>query len=147
MVKILQMVPMMAYIPSMVTIPRTVTILKKRLPHCPFYPCLAPFLANFAPYGPNWPRLTLFGPVYSHLAPLAQCRPVWPYFAPFGSIVPCLAQFAPFVLIVLPCRINLYERKGLEGTPEDYLLEKDGRLKKGLRTMSTIQVRNVKKVQ
>ena len=32
-----------------------------------------------------------------------------------------------------PERINLYERKGLGGTPKDHLLGIDGRLKKGLR--------------
>ena len=32
-----------------------------------------------------------------------------------------------------PERINLYERKGLGGTPKDYLLDIDGRLKEGLR--------------
>ena len=32
-----------------------------------------------------------------------------------------------------PERINLYERKGLGGTPKDYLLGIDGRLKEGLR--------------
>ena len=31
-------------------------------------------------------------------------------------------------------RINPYERKGQGGTPKDYLLGIDGRLKKGLRT-------------
>ena len=32
-----------------------------------------------------------------------------------------------------PERINLYERKGLGGTPKDHLLGIDGRLKEGLR--------------
>ena len=32
-----------------------------------------------------------------------------------------------------PERINLYERKGLCGTPKDYFLGIDGRLKEGLR--------------
>ena len=37
-------------------------------------------------------------------------------------------------------RINLYERKGLGGTPKNYLLRIDGRLKEGLREKLGLQI-------
>ena len=39
-----------------------------------------------------------------------------------------------------PERINLYERKGLGGTPKDYLLGIDGRLKEGQREKLGLQI-------
>ena len=38
-----------------------------------------------------------------------------------------------------PEGINLYERKGLGGTPKDYLLGVDGRLQEGLRAKLGLQ--------
>ena len=88
-----------------------------------------PCLAQFAPVCPDWSQFALIDPI-------------WPHLALFGLFWHRLSSLCP----VWPHRINLYERKGLGGTPEDHLLGIDRRLKKGLRTMSTIQVENDKKV-
>ena len=53
------------------------------------------------------------------LAGLAWLGPVWPGSAWFGSF--------------WPSRINPYEWKGLEGSPKEYLLGIDRRLKEELR--------------
>ena len=47
----------------------------------------------------------------------------------FGTICPYLSLLGP----IWSRMIKLYERKGLEGTPKDYILGIDRRLKEGLR--------------
>ena len=84
---------------------------------------------------PACQKSTLFGTVWPRLAPgpvrpiLALFGPVWPRLAPFGPVWPCLALFGP----VWPRLARLSKRKGLEGTPKEYHLGIDRRLKKGLR--------------
>ena len=70
--------------------------------------------------------MTLFSPICLVLPRLDTFGAIWPFFGPVRLH---LAPFGP----VWPHRINLYERKGLEGTPKDYLLGIDRRIKEGLR--------------
>ena len=87
--------PRMFTIPSLVTIAMMVTI-----------PCDGHHLTHCSLFGPVWSCLALFGPVWPYLALFG---PVWPYLALFGHI--------------WPRRINLYKRKGFEGTPKEDLWE------------------------
>jgi len=96
---------MMVTITSMVTIPHMVTIHRTVI------------ISR---------KVTIPRMITIHLVPFFS---VWPQLTLFGSIWPSLALIG----LVWPHRINLYKRKGLEGTPKEYLLGIDVRLREGLR--------------
>ena len=56
--------------------------------------------------------------------------------------MPLLTLFGP-VWSIWTCRINLYERKELEGTPKDYLLGIDQRFKEGWEDSPFLKERGV----
>ena len=120
-------ITIMVTLPSMVTIHRTVTISRKvTIPRMITISMMITISRTVTTFKKVWPKLAPFVPIWPHFAPFDH---IWPRLAWFNLLWPRLASFGP----VWRNRINLYERKVLEGTPKEYQLGIDGRLKDGWR--------------